>query len=82
MTASCAWYLSDFNFAKLHWFAPSSALRSRLMRLVHQYDLHDFMYVSPLPPGQDYLPGVKRDTRSSRAGSWSGGARVLPYRPN
>ena len=50
------WYIAEDEYAKVHWFAPSAALRSRLLRVAHKNDVTDFMLVSPLPPGHDYLP--------------------------
>lgn len=55
------WYVAEVDYAKVHWFAPSAALRSRLLRVAYQHDVRDFMHVSPLPPGQDYLPGIRPD---------------------
>jgi hypothetical protein len=56
------WYIAEDEYTKVHWFAPSAALRSRLLRVAHRNDVRDFMLVSPLPQGLDYLPGVKHNT--------------------
>jgi hypothetical protein len=59
-----SWYLGQVQFQRVHWYAPSFTLRERLRRVAHQLHMDDFVHVAPLPPEQDYPPGV-RANRSS-----------------
>jgi len=45
------WYASQLHFTRVHWFAPSQALRSRLLRVAHGLNLDDVVHASALPPG-------------------------------
>jgi len=54
-----AWYTNQLHYRRVHWFAPSASLRGRLLRTVKTLRLDDLVRVAPLPPGQDYPPGVK-----------------------
>jgi len=61
------WYLGQLDYRRVHWFVPSATLRERLVRLAHQIRLEGVMHVAPLPPGLDYLPGIKWDRRPPHA---------------
>jgi hypothetical protein len=63
-TSKVRWYNFQEQYAKVRWFAPSARLRSRIMRVINQYAIPDYMNVSPLPLGLDYLPGIKHDIPS------------------
>ena len=56
-----AWYMGQLDYRQVHWFVPSFTLRERLVSLAHQLRLEDLVRVAPLPPGLDYLPGIKAD---------------------
>ena len=70
-----AWYQGQLDFQVVHWFVPSLTLRERLLRISYELQLDDLVRVAPLPPGLDYLPGIKADRRPSRPSTFG-----HPYR--
>src|SRR6266851_688120 len=61
-----AWYQGQLDYQVVHWFVPSFTLRERLVRVAYELQLDDLVRVAPLPPGLDYLPGIKANRRPSR----------------
>jgi len=74
-----AWYQGQLDFQVVHWFVPSFTLRERLVRLAYELQLDDLVRVAPLPPGLDYLPGIKADRRPSRPSTLGHPYRSLRY---
>jgi hypothetical protein len=60
-----AWYMGQLDYRQVHWFVPSFTLREQLRNLARQLRIEDLVRVAPLPPGLDYLPGIKADRRPS-----------------
>src|SRR5205823_3880235 len=56
-----SWYAGQVHYARVHWFAPSAALRDRLGRVAQQLHLTNLVAIAPLPPGQNYPPGIIAD---------------------
>src|SRR5712691_6360119 len=54
-----SWYQGQMHYGRVHWFAPSPTVRDRLVRTAHDLRLVDLVRVAPLPPGQDYPPGIR-----------------------
>ena len=54
------WYLGQLHYTRVHWFAPSPALRDRLVRVAHDLRMDDIVTVNALPPGRDYPPRRSR----------------------
>ena len=52
-----SWYASQLHFKRVHWFAPSAALRDRLTRVSQTLRL-THMTIAPLPQQGDYPPGI------------------------
>jgi hypothetical protein len=50
------WYLGQLHYTRVHWFAPSPALRDRLRRVAHNLRMEDIVTVNALPSGRDYPP--------------------------
>ena len=90
------WYLGQLHYTRVHWFAPSPALRDRLIRVAQDLRMEDIVTVSPLPSGQTYPPGVRPDRyrgpqpHSGLTASVGGGqprfarcsSRSAPYAPD
>ncbi|MBV9173387.1 MAG: replication-relaxation family protein [Chloroflexi bacterium] len=60
-----AWYTSQLDFSRLHWFVPSSTLRDRLRNVAQTLRMEDMIQIAPLPPDGCYPPGVIADRQRS-----------------
>ena len=55
------WYLGQLEYRRVHWFVPSATLRERLIPYARQLGSDAVNPIAPLPPGLEYLPGIKAD---------------------